>query len=128
MLLEELQSGDIMYMSLLKYANENGGITSWYYFLSQNIADPSIPEIITWTHSSTQPTIADLLTYNVSDMDVIRETLRSVQQVVDVNQSQIIPMIATSSLSYATPDARDGTCVFDTTALQLKVFYGGVWY
>ena len=128
MLLEELQSGDIMYMSLLKYASENGGIDSWYYFLSQNIADPSVPVILTWTHISTQPTIEQLLQYDVADMDSIRTTLRSVQQVVDVNQSQIIPMIATSSLSYATPDARDGTCVFDTTTHTIKVFYEGVWY
>lgn len=128
MLLEELQSGDVMYMSLLKYAHENGGISSWYYFLSQNIADPSVPEILTWTHASTPPTISDLLTYNVSDMDSIRSTLRSVQQVVDVNQSQIIPMITTSSLTYATPDTRNGTYVFDTTTHTIKVFYEGVWY
>lgn len=128
MLLEELQSNDYMYMSLLKYANENGGITSWYYFLSQNTADPSVPEILSWTHGSTQPTIADLLTYSVADLIPVRETLRGIQAIVDTNQNQIIPMLPTTSLTYATPDARNGVMVFDTTTYTVKVFYEGTWH
>lgn len=126
MLLEELQSGDIMYMSLLKYANENGGIDSWYYFLSQNLADPSIPMILTWTHSSTKPTIDDLLNYNVSDLDSIRSTLKGIQSVVDSNF--IIPCLSSSAIDLSTNDiTRNGIYVFDLDLQKIRVFYNGVW-